>query len=124
MIYDRNPAPSNGPSALCSHRFDFIYDLFEHVSSRNNQDTLKCGSKHRRPTVSSQFKVSLAADFQESTVALVLGVESRNWGDVRSLEVLVYLFFFFSGTRQCFQNTLLLSHMKTCRLFFCLVKNK
>lgn len=57
------PAPNNwaprGPPALCSHRFDFIYDLFEHVSSRNNQDTLKCGSKHRRPTVSSQFKVSL-----------------------------------------------------------------
>lgn len=47
----------HGP--LYSHRFDFIYDLFEHVSSRNNQDTLKCGSKHRRPTVSSQFKVSL-----------------------------------------------------------------
>uniref|UniRef100_A0A2K5I0J6 Unconventional myosin-X n=1 Tax=Colobus angolensis palliatus TaxID=336983 RepID=A0A2K5I0J6_COLAP len=40
-------------------KFDFIYDLFEHVSSRNNQDTLKCGSKHRRPTVSSQFKDSL-----------------------------------------------------------------
>ncbi|OXB59186.1 hypothetical protein ASZ78_002638, partial [Callipepla squamata] len=35
---------------------DFIYDLFEHVSSRNNQDTLKCGSKHRKPTVSLQFK--------------------------------------------------------------------
>lgn len=61
-----NPAPDNrvraphGPAPLCSHRFDFIYDLFEHVSSRNNQDTLKCGSKHRRPTVSSQFKVSLS----------------------------------------------------------------
>ncbi|KAG8512637.1 Unconventional myosin-X, partial [Galemys pyrenaicus] len=44
---------------LRESRFDFIYDLFEHVSSRNNQDTLKCGSKHRRPTVSSQFKDSL-----------------------------------------------------------------
>lgn len=59
-----NPTPNNwgcalhGPS-LCLHRFDFIYDLFEHISSRNNQDTLKCGSKHRRPTVSSQFKVSV-----------------------------------------------------------------
>ncbi|XP_038357204.1 unconventional myosin-X isoform X8 [Canis lupus familiaris] len=42
---------------LRESRFDFIYDLFEHVSSRNNQDTLKCGSKHRRPTVSSQFKM-------------------------------------------------------------------
>ncbi|XP_042320333.1 unconventional myosin-X [Sceloporus undulatus] len=38
---------------------DFIYDLFEHVSSRSNQDTLKCGSKHRKPTVSLQFKDSL-----------------------------------------------------------------
>ncbi|XP_059948729.1 unconventional myosin-X isoform X2 [Mesoplodon densirostris] len=44
---------------LRESRFDFIYDLFEHVSSRTNQDTLKCGSKHRRPTVSSQFKDSL-----------------------------------------------------------------
>ncbi|XP_012413194.1 unconventional myosin-X [Trichechus manatus latirostris] len=44
---------------LRESQFDFIYDLFEHVSSRNNQDTLKCGSKHRRPTVSSQFKDSL-----------------------------------------------------------------
>lgn len=44
---------------LRESRFDFIYDLFEHVSSRNNQETLKCGSKHRRPTVSSQFKDSL-----------------------------------------------------------------
>nr|XP_020636953.1 unconventional myosin-X isoform X1 [Pogona vitticeps] len=38
---------------------DFIYDLFEHISSRSSQDTLKCGSKHRRPTVSLQFKDSL-----------------------------------------------------------------
>uniref|UniRef100_A0A7M4FDX9 Myosin X n=1 Tax=Crocodylus porosus TaxID=8502 RepID=A0A7M4FDX9_CROPO len=44
---------------LRESRLDFIYDLFEHVSSRNNQDTLKCGSKHRRPTVSLQFKESL-----------------------------------------------------------------
>ncbi|XP_055964932.1 unconventional myosin-X isoform X1 [Sorex fumeus] len=44
---------------LRESRFDFIYDLFEHVPSRNNQDTLKSGSKHRRPTVSSQFKDSL-----------------------------------------------------------------
>lgn len=42
---------------LRESRLDFIYDLFEHVSSRNNQDTLKCGSKHRKPTVSLQFKV-------------------------------------------------------------------
>nr|XP_034981775.1 unconventional myosin-X isoform X1 [Zootoca vivipara] len=38
---------------------DFIYDLFEHVSSRSSQDTLKSGTKHRKPTVSLQFKVSL-----------------------------------------------------------------
>ncbi|XP_069814245.1 unconventional myosin-X [Dendropsophus ebraccatus] len=44
---------------LRESRLDFIYDLFEHVSSRNNQDTLKSGSKHRKPTVSLQFKHSL-----------------------------------------------------------------
>lgn len=44
---------------LRESRLDFIYDLFEHVSSRNNQDTLKAGSKHRKPTVSLQFKYSL-----------------------------------------------------------------
>ncbi|XP_003466776.4 unconventional myosin-X isoform X3 [Cavia porcellus] len=44
---------------LRESRFDFIYDLFEHVPSRSSQDTLKGGSKHRRPTVSSQFKDSL-----------------------------------------------------------------
>uniref|UniRef100_A0A8C7L462 Myosin X n=1 Tax=Oncorhynchus kisutch TaxID=8019 RepID=A0A8C7L462_ONCKI len=44
---------------LRESRLDFVYDLFEHVSSRNKQDTLKCSSKHRRPTVSSQFKNSL-----------------------------------------------------------------
>ncbi|KAG8571984.1 hypothetical protein GDO81_011864 [Engystomops pustulosus] len=44
---------------LRDSRLDFIYDLFEHVSSRNNQDTLKSGSKHRKPTVSLQFKNSL-----------------------------------------------------------------
>lgn len=40
-------------------RLDFVYDLFEHVLSRNKQDTLKSSTKHRRPTVSSQFKDSL-----------------------------------------------------------------
>lgn len=53
---------------LRESRFDFIYDLFEHVSSRNNQDTLKCGSKHRRPTVSSQFKDSLHSLDRKSVV--------------------------------------------------------
>ncbi|XP_030259158.1 unconventional myosin-X [Sparus aurata] len=40
-------------------QLDFVYDLFEHVLSRNKQDTLKSSVKHRRPTVSSQFKASL-----------------------------------------------------------------
>ncbi|XP_068196146.1 unconventional myosin-X [Antennarius striatus] len=44
---------------LRESRLDFVYDLFEHVMSRNQQDTLKTSSKHRRPTVSSQFKDSL-----------------------------------------------------------------
>ncbi|XP_077348143.1 unconventional myosin-X [Lithobates pipiens] len=44
---------------LRESRLDFIYDLFEHVSSRNNQDTLKSGTKHRKPAVSLQFKDSL-----------------------------------------------------------------
>ncbi|XP_056148593.1 unconventional myosin-X [Lampris incognitus] len=44
---------------LRESRLDFVYDLFEHVLSRNKADTLKCSSKHRRPTVSSQFKNSL-----------------------------------------------------------------
>ncbi|XP_078029548.1 unconventional myosin-X isoform X1 [Epinephelus lanceolatus] len=44
---------------LRESRLDFVYDLFEHVLSRNKQDTLKSTSKHRRPTVSSQFKDSL-----------------------------------------------------------------
>uniref|UniRef100_A0A4W3IDA8 Myosin X n=1 Tax=Callorhinchus milii TaxID=7868 RepID=A0A4W3IDA8_CALMI len=44
---------------LRESRLDFIYDLFEYTSSRNNQDTLKSGTKRRKPTVSSQFKNSL-----------------------------------------------------------------
>ncbi|KAG7218961.1 hypothetical protein INR49_005539 [Caranx melampygus] len=44
---------------LRESRLDFVYDLFEHILSRNKQDTLKSSSKHRRPTVSSQFKNSL-----------------------------------------------------------------
>uniref|UniRef100_A0A3P9Q8P5 Myosin X n=1 Tax=Poecilia reticulata TaxID=8081 RepID=A0A3P9Q8P5_POERE len=44
---------------LRESRLDFVYDLFEHVLSRNKQDTLKGSTKHRRPTVSSQFKDSL-----------------------------------------------------------------
>jgi len=34
-----------------------VYDLFERVNTWTGQDTVKCGSKYRRPTVSSQFKV-------------------------------------------------------------------
>uniref|UniRef100_A0AAX7SE72 Myosin X n=1 Tax=Astatotilapia calliptera TaxID=8154 RepID=A0AAX7SE72_ASTCA len=44
---------------LRESRLDFVYDLFEHVLSRNKQDTLKSSIKHRRPTVSTQFKDSL-----------------------------------------------------------------
>ncbi|PIO39046.1 hypothetical protein AB205_0204120, partial [Aquarana catesbeiana] len=44
---------------LRESRLDFIYDLFEHDQSRNNQDTLKSGTKHRKPAVSLQFKDSL-----------------------------------------------------------------
>ncbi|XP_054616565.1 unconventional myosin-X isoform X2 [Dunckerocampus dactyliophorus] len=44
---------------LRESRLDFVYDLFEHVLSRNKQDTLKSSCKHRRPTVSSHFKDSL-----------------------------------------------------------------
>lgn len=40
-----------------SVRLDFVYDLFERVNTWTGQDTVKCGSKYRRPTVSSQFKV-------------------------------------------------------------------
>ena len=85
-------APNNwvcaphGPPALCSHRFDFIYDLFEHVSSRNNQDTLKCGSKHRRPTVSSQFKVSLCCWPRWSHLYCDFKNWKSEWVSMRSLK--------------------------------------
>lgn len=52
----------SAPLTLCptpSISLDFVYDLFERVQSRNKQDTLKISSKHRRPTVSSQFKVGI-----------------------------------------------------------------
>uniref|UniRef100_A0A4W3GIY0 Myosin motor domain-containing protein n=1 Tax=Callorhinchus milii TaxID=7868 RepID=A0A4W3GIY0_CALMI len=42
---------------LRDSRLDFIYDLFEHVSSRNGDETLKMGTQRRKPTVSSQFRV-------------------------------------------------------------------
>lgn len=41
---------------LWVHRLDFIYDLFEKVGSRNNEE--KMGTARRKPTVSSQFRVS------------------------------------------------------------------
>ncbi|XP_069083315.1 unconventional myosin-X-like [Pleurodeles waltl] len=46
---------------LRDSRLDFIYDLFENVSSRNNEETLKMGTQRRKPTVSSQFRDSLHA---------------------------------------------------------------
>ncbi|XP_072139827.1 unconventional myosin-X [Mobula birostris] len=44
---------------LRESRLDFVYDLIEYTSSKNNEETLKSGTKHRKPTVSSQFKNSL-----------------------------------------------------------------
>ncbi|KAJ7346032.1 hypothetical protein JRQ81_001982, partial [Phrynocephalus forsythii] len=44
---------------LKDSRLDFIYDLFERVSSGSSEDTLKMGTQRRRPTVSSQFRDSL-----------------------------------------------------------------
>ncbi|XP_076837392.1 unconventional myosin-X [Brachyhypopomus gauderio] len=44
---------------LMESRLDFVYDLFERMSSRCGQDVMKSISQHRRPTVSSQFKNSL-----------------------------------------------------------------
>uniref|UniRef100_A0A8C9L720 Unconventional myosin-X-like n=1 Tax=Pavo cristatus TaxID=9049 RepID=A0A8C9L720_PAVCR len=44
---------------LKESRLDFIYDLFERVCSRCNEETLKMGTQRRRPTVSSQFRDSL-----------------------------------------------------------------
>ncbi|XP_052358044.1 unconventional myosin-X-like isoform X3 [Oncorhynchus keta] len=44
---------------LKDSRFDFIYDLFERVGSRNGEETLKMGTARRKPTVSSQFRDSL-----------------------------------------------------------------
>lgn len=41
---------------VCLIRLDFIYDLFEKVGSRNNEE--KMGTARRKPTVSSQFRVS------------------------------------------------------------------
>uniref|UniRef100_A0AAV2JJ93 Uncharacterized protein n=1 Tax=Knipowitschia caucasica TaxID=637954 RepID=A0AAV2JJ93_KNICA len=44
---------------LKESRQDFIYDLFEKVGSRNNEE--KMGTARRKPTVSSQFRDSLHA---------------------------------------------------------------
>ncbi|KAK2826424.1 hypothetical protein Q5P01_020638 [Channa striata] len=44
---------------LKDSRLDFIYDLFEKVGSRNNEE--KMGTARRKPTVSSQFRDSLHA---------------------------------------------------------------
>lgn len=41
--------------SLLPPRLDFIYDLFEKVGSRNNEE--KMGTARRKPTVSSQFRV-------------------------------------------------------------------
>ncbi|XP_077303906.1 unconventional myosin-X-like isoform X2 [Lithobates pipiens] len=44
---------------LRDSRLDFIYDLFEKVSSRSGEETLKMGTLKKKPTVSSQFRESL-----------------------------------------------------------------
>ncbi|XP_073401620.1 unconventional myosin-X-like [Dendrobates tinctorius] len=44
---------------LRDSRLDFIYDLFEKVSSRGGEQTLKMGTQKKKPTVSSQFRESL-----------------------------------------------------------------
>ncbi|KAJ8004413.1 hypothetical protein DPEC_G00135460 [Dallia pectoralis] len=44
---------------LKDSKYDFIYDLFERVGSRNGEETLKMGTARRKPTVSSQFRDSL-----------------------------------------------------------------
>lgn len=44
-------------------RLDFIYDLFEKVGSRNSEE--KMGTARRKPTVSSQFRVSGTGCYQE-----------------------------------------------------------
>ncbi|GAA6082339.1 unconventional myosin-X, partial [Tachysurus ichikawai] len=44
---------------LKDSRLDFIYDLFEQMGSRNNEETLKMGTARKKPTVSSQFRDSL-----------------------------------------------------------------
>ncbi|KTG22591.1 hypothetical protein cypCar_00008225 [Cyprinus carpio] len=51
---------------LRESRLDFVYDLFERVNTWTGQDTVKCGSKYRRPTVSSQFK--MPNQFEQSVV--------------------------------------------------------
>ncbi|XP_028593796.2 unconventional myosin-X isoform X1 [Podarcis muralis] len=56
---NRDTFRDNLLNLLRESSLDFIYDLFEHVSSRSSQDTLKSGTKHRKPTVSLQFKDSL-----------------------------------------------------------------
>lgn len=48
--------------SLLPFRLDFIYDLFEKVGSRNNEE--KMGTARRKPTVSSQFRVSNAGSLR------------------------------------------------------------
>lgn len=57
-------------------RLDFIYDLFEHVGSRNGDETLKMGTARRKPTVSSQFRV-------RSGIPMVL-ISYRTFGSAAS----------------------------------------
>ncbi|XP_067914530.1 unconventional myosin-X [Heterodontus francisci] len=56
---NRNTFRHDVLNLLRESRLDFIYDLFEHASNKNNEEMLKSGTKHWKPTVSSQFKNSL-----------------------------------------------------------------
>lgn len=56
-----------------SRRLDFIYDLFEKVGSRNNEE--KMGTARRKPTVSSQFRVRDAMSNNRSHFLMISPVQ-------------------------------------------------
>ncbi|KAK5614658.1 Unconventional myosin-X [Crenichthys baileyi] len=79
---------------LRESRLDFVYDLFEHVLSRNKQDTLRSSTKHRRPTVSSQFKESLhslMATLSTSNPYFIRCIKPNTHKDVTVLTICVKL---------------------------------
>lgn len=82
-------------------RLDFIYDLFEKVGSRNNEE--KMGTARRKPTVSSQFRVSgtyhreCARRLIHHTLTSLIQVASKFLKSNTSLNVL----FSFQGLPPC-----------------------